>query len=169
MVAIAALAPGSGLVGAAGAAFGGAMVGGLFLTQASHRWTHEPEPPKIAKFLQKVGMAQGKEDHFVHHRMPWSDNYCIVNGMFNPVLTKNDFWRKWEGAIHKVTGAEPNSWRDPGVKELALGEITKEEFLERRGEDKKIFKQKVKDADERNALKFKLHGREDLTENHAPS
>ncbi len=118
--------------------------------------------------MQKVGLAQSKEDHFTHHKMPWSDNYCIVNGMWNPLLNKSDAWRKWEGVIHKVTGAEPNSWRDPGVKELALGEITKGEFLERRSGDNKVFRQTVKNAGERDALMFKLHGREELTNHHAP-
>lgn len=150
-------------------AAGGAFLAGGFFAQGSHRWTHMPNPPAIAKFTQKVGLTQSKEDHHTHHKMPWSDNYCIVNGMWNPVLTRNDFWRKWEGAIYKLTGAEPNSWRDPGVKELALGEISKEEFLERRQEDKKTFLGKVKEADEREALRPYLYGRDDLTEYHAPT
>ncbi len=48
--------------------------------------------------------------------MPWSDNYCIVNGMWNRLLTKTHFFRKWEKMIHTVTGAEPHCWKDPGVK-----------------------------------------------------
>lgn len=153
---------------AAVTAAGGAFAAASFLGQGYHRWAHEPNPPKIAKFLQKTGIAQSKQDHFNHHRMPWSDNYCIINGMWNPVLTNNDFWRKWEGAIYKVTGAEPNSWRDPGVKELALGEIDKAEFLERRKDDKRAFKQTVKDAGEREALMYKLHGQEHLANYQAP-
>ncbi|MGE0496177.1 MAG: fatty acid desaturase CarF family protein [Vulcanimicrobiota bacterium] len=163
LAALAAFSP-NAAVTAAGTAF----LGGAFLAQGSHRWTHEPNPPAIGKFLQKVGLAQSKEDHYTHHKMPWADHYCIVNGMWNPVLTRNDFWRKWEGLIYRTTGAEPNSWRDPGVKELALGEITKEEFLNRRPEDKKIFQSLVRASGEREALMPWLHGREELTENHAP-
>jgi ubiquitin-conjugating enzyme E2 variant len=120
------------------------FTGGAFLAQGSHRWTHEKNPPRIAGVLQKLGLMQTREQHGVHHKMPWSDNYCIVNGMWNPLLTKTHFFRKWEKMIHTVTGAEPHCWKDPGVKAFALGQISEDEFLKNQGINRKIFREIVK-------------------------
>ncbi|MEW6282081.1 MAG: fatty acid desaturase CarF family protein, partial [Candidatus Eremiobacterota bacterium] len=117
---------------------------GSYLAQGSHRWTHTKDVPAIGKFMQKVGLAQGKKSHAIHHRMPWDDHYCIVNGMWNPLASKIDLWRRVENFYYKAFGAEPKSWRDPGVRALALGEITKDEFLEKQGINRKIFSEIIK-------------------------
>ncbi|MGE0487965.1 MAG: fatty acid desaturase CarF family protein [Vulcanimicrobiota bacterium] len=127
------------------ASAGLAFLSAGFMAQGFHRWAHMDNPPALAKVLQKVGLAQTPENHNTHHRPPWDQNYCIVNGMWNETLAKNDFWRKWEVGIQKVTGAEPNSWKDPSVKSLALGEITHEEFLAHRDENRKAFIEKIKE------------------------
>ena len=118
--------------------------GGAFMAQGSHRWTHEKNPPKIAKVLQDLGVFQSRKSHAVHHKMPWADNYCIVNGVWNPLLTKTHFFRHWERLIYKVTGAEPHCWQDPGVKAFALQQITEEQFLKDQGINRDIFKKIVK-------------------------
>ncbi len=144
------LAPMMGLVAAANphyavAASAMAFLTGGYLAQGSHRWTHMKTPPPVGRLMQAVGLAQSKESHARHHRMPWSDNYCIVNGMWNPLLSKTDFWRKLENVYHQATGIEPKSWRDPGVKQLALGEISKAEFLAHQKENRKIFSEVISD------------------------
>ncbi|MEW6278772.1 MAG: fatty acid desaturase CarF family protein [Candidatus Eremiobacterota bacterium] len=105
------------------------FLGGGFLAQGSHRWAHQENPPAIGKFCQKVGLAQPKQNHAEHHDMPWATNYCIVNGMWNPLMEKYDGWRKLEWLYHKISGAVPETWNDEATRKLALGEITKEEFL----------------------------------------
>ncbi|MEW6279876.1 MAG: fatty acid desaturase CarF family protein, partial [Candidatus Eremiobacterota bacterium] len=120
------------------------FAGGCFLAQGSHRWTHMKNPPAIAGVLQKLHLMQSREQHEVHHRMPWSDNYCIVNGMWNPVLTRTNFFRKWEKLIYDMTGKEPNTWRDAGVKALALGQISQEEYLKSQVANRDLFREKVK-------------------------
>ncbi len=120
------------------------MTGGSFIAQGSHRWTHEKNPPTIAKVLQKLHITQPRESHAIHHKMPWADNYCIVNGMWNPLLSKTHFFRKWENLIFNVTGKEPHCWQDPGVKAFAKGEITEEQFLKDQGVNRKIFREIVK-------------------------
>ena len=117
---------------------------GGFLAQGSHRWTHEKNPPKIASLLQKMHLMQSREQHALHHKMPWADNYCIVNGMWNPLLSRTHFFRKWEKAIYQVTGKEPHCWKDPGVKAFALGQISENEFLANQGLNRKIFRNIVK-------------------------
>lgn len=116
MVALAAFTPHSAL--AAGAL---AFTGGGVLAQASHRWAHMENPPGLARVLQKVKIAQTAENHARHHDAPFDENYCIVNGSLNPLLAKTNFWRHMERGVFKLTGAEPRSWADPAVKELALG------------------------------------------------
>ena len=118
--------------------------GGGFLAQASHRWTHEKNPPAIARVLQKLGVVQSKASHAIHHKMPWADNYCIVNGMWNPLLTRTAFFRKWEKLIYDVTGKEPHCWKDPGVKAFALGQISHDEFLAGQGMNRRIFADAVR-------------------------
>ncbi|MGE0489341.1 MAG: fatty acid desaturase CarF family protein [Vulcanimicrobiota bacterium] len=111
------------------AAAGLAFTGGAVLAQASHRWSHMSNPPTTARVLQKLGISQTSANHAKHHTDPFDEYYCIVNGKFNPLLTRTNFWRKMEKGVHKITGAEPNSWKDPKVKALAMGEVTKAELL----------------------------------------
>ena len=118
--------------------------GGGFLAQGSHRWTHMKNPPAIARVVQKLNLMQSREQHALHHKMPWADNYCIVNGMWNPLLSKTHFFRKWEKAIYNITGAQPHCWKDPGVKAFALGQISEDEFLKNQGMNRKIFREIVR-------------------------
>jgi len=67
-----------------------------------------------------------------------------VNGMWNKALSKIDLYRHLEVGVFKLTGKEPHSWRDPGVKAYALGEKTRAQFLADRDTDKKVFVQSVK-------------------------
>ncbi|MGE0495270.1 MAG: fatty acid desaturase CarF family protein [Vulcanimicrobiota bacterium] len=134
LLAAAFLTPTTPTVGLLTPALGAAAISffaGGYLAQGSHRYSHEENPPAFAKFLQKTGLAQSPANHAQHHTKPWDTYYCIVNGMWNPVLDKTDFWRKLEAGVYKVTGAEPNSWRDPDVKARALGEIDRETFEQR--------------------------------------
>lgn len=121
------------------------FLAGGYLAQGSHRWTHMAHPPALGKLMQNLGLAQSKKSHAMHHRMPWSDFYCIVNGMWNPLLSKVDFWRKLEKVYHQATGIEPKSWRDPGVKQLALGQISKPEFLASQNANRKAFAELIRD------------------------
>lgn len=122
-----------------------AFFGGTFIAQGSHRWTHEDNPPAIAGWLQKYHIVQPRENHLTHHKLPWDDYYCIVNGMWNKTLSKIDLFRHLEAGVYRLTGREPHSWKDPGVKAYALGQKTREQFLADRAEDKKVFVAAVKD------------------------
>ena len=148
-LALAAVGVGTGFVSPmAGAAFTTAVGGGLF-AQISHSWTHSPDPPKLAKVLQKIGIAQGNVDHREHHRAPWTGNYCIVNGALNPILDKTNFWRGWERGVYAVTGAEPKAWKHPAVKDFSLGKIDKAEFDRRFNDEIADFKKNINFKEER--------------------
>jgi ubiquitin-conjugating enzyme E2 variant len=122
-----------------------AFLSGGYLAQGSHRWSHMQNPPRIGKLMQNLGLAQSKKNHATHHRMPWADYYCIVNGMWNPLLSRTDFWRKLEKVYYQATGAEPKSWRDQGVRELALGQISRAEFLQGQDVNRKAFAERIRD------------------------
>ncbi|GMU55925.1 MAG: hypothetical protein AMXMBFR33_50710 [Candidatus Xenobia bacterium] len=123
----------------AAGAFGLSFLAGGFFAQGSHRWTHTENPPALGKLMQKLHLAQTKRDHAEHHDMPWATNYCIVNGMWNPLMEKYDGWRKLENLYFKLTGAVPETWNDEATKKLALGEIDKPTFLEMQRETLKAF------------------------------
>ena len=100
-------------------------LGGAF-TQASHRWSHMEEPPKLAQIAQKLNLSMTRDQHDAHHSGSYDKDYAIVTGWSNNLL--NSALRKWEVIIEKTTGVRPGSWDNPDVERLAKGEITKDEF-----------------------------------------
>lgn len=138
-----------------------AMIGGGLSSRASHRWTHETQPPEWVTGLRKLGLAQSTEDHRDHHRAPWATNFCILNGSLNPILDKTHFWRKYEKTIFDVTGREPKTWKHPAVKEFALGQIDEAEYLRRYKDDLPRFKAAINWDAEKEASKRFLVGPKD--------
>ena len=136
-----------------------AVVGGALSSRASHRWTHETQPPPMVKTLRRLGLAQSTEDHREHHKAPWATNFCILNGSLNPVLDKVHFWRKYEKAIYDVTGAEPKTWKHPAVREFALGKIDEAEYKRRYVEDIPLYKQAIDFAREKEEARAFIHNR----------
>ena len=51
--------------------------------------------------------------HGAHHRSPFEGNYCIVSGLWNPLLDSSLFFRNMEKLIHERTGVEPRCWHEP--------------------------------------------------------
>eukprot|EP00900_Chrysochromulina_parva_P022980 jgi/Chrpa1/5315/Chrysochromulina_OHIO_Genome00014573-RA len=107
-----------------GAAFVATMFYSQLLAQEFHRWTHTP-PPLLAPWqrqLQQVGIALPLKEHIAHHKPPFDKHYCILTGGLNAVLDSRPvlFWRRLEALVYRANGQEPNSWKDPRVKELAL-------------------------------------------------
>ena len=107
---------------------GGAFVATLFysqlLAQEFHRWTHTP-PKLLAPWqlsLQRVGIALPFKEHIAHHKPPFDRKYCILSGALNGVLDSEPLllWRRLEAANYRLNGQEPNCWKDPKVKALAL-------------------------------------------------
>lgn len=61
---------------------------GIIWMQCSHRWSHvtAAENGKFISWLQKYKFALPIKDHNQHHVDPYSRNFCIMNGSFNPIL-----------------------------------------------------------------------------------
>lgn len=77
-------------------------------TNIIHLWSHskKSEKPKVATFLQKLKIIQGKHQHSQHHRRPFDTYFCIITNFWNPILEKIYFW---EGVIKffKIFGIRP--------------------------------------------------------------
>lgn len=132
------------------------MLAGGWLAQGSHRWTHADKhhpAPKIAGLLQKLHITQSPEDHRVHHRMPWSTNYCIVNGANNGWMSKLDVFPRLEKLVYDVTGRKPHSWNDPGVEAYSRAswgsraerDEARSRLLAHQDENRKVFVAKAKE------------------------
>ncbi|MGE0491707.1 MAG: fatty acid desaturase CarF family protein [Vulcanimicrobiota bacterium] len=110
LVGLAMLAP----AGVAAAGLG--LLSGFVVTQASHRWSHQDNPNRLIRGLQRAHVLMPPENHDQHHSGKWNDYFCVVNGMFNPILSKTGYWRKLESGLEKVTGKQAN-WKDPSYFE----------------------------------------------------
>ena len=61
-------------------------------------------PPIYAKNLQKIGLILSRKEHGLHHSIPYDSNYCILNGVCNPILDKIGFYKRLEYIVLAVTG-----------------------------------------------------------------
>lgn len=135
-----------------------AGLAGTLVAQTSHRFTHQRQTGLTQKLAQ-FGLIQKQADHHAHHRAPWSSNYCFVNGAWNPLLDKSNFWRHYERAVYKITGAEPKSWNHPAIKDFALGKINQAELDERFKDGIHHFRQAIGYEAEREVSRKHLHTR----------
>ncbi len=51
--------------------------------------------------------------HGAHHKAPFEGNYCIVSGLWNPLLDETRFFRKLEDFFFATTKVEPRCWYPP--------------------------------------------------------
>lgn len=60
----------------------------LMYMQMAHRWAHMPSSRRgdTIQWLQDKNIALPGTVHLKHHRAPYDCNFCIMNGVFNPVL-----------------------------------------------------------------------------------
>jgi ubiquitin-conjugating enzyme E2 variant len=51
--------------------------------------------------------------HGAHHKSPFEGNYCIVSGLWNPLLDDSRFFRRLEDFFYATTKVEPRCWYPP--------------------------------------------------------
>ncbi len=71
------------------------------------------ELPALVVALQDSNVLISRKMHGAHHKPPFDGNYCIVSGLWNPVLDNSGFFRQLERACHTWTGVEPRCWHEP--------------------------------------------------------
>ncbi len=77
-----------------------------FMTSQIHKWSHQPEPSKFVRVLQRVRAVLSHDHHAKHHTPPFVTHYCITFGWLNPLLERAKFFRKMEWLIGKTLGLE---------------------------------------------------------------
>lgn len=80
-------------------AFAFAVGAGTVATNLLHRWAHDPNPPAIAKMLQRTGLVLTPERHKYHHTAPYLSAYCVTSGWLNPLFERLKFWRRAEAVL----------------------------------------------------------------------
>jgi ubiquitin-conjugating enzyme E2 variant len=55
----------------------------LGVTNQLHSWAHDPAPPLIGRWLQRLGLAISPAHHARHHTPPHRSHYCVTNGWLN--------------------------------------------------------------------------------------
>lgn len=65
--------------------------------------------------LQDAGVLVGRSMHAEHHRPPYVTNYCIVSGVWNPVLDRFKFFEAMEKILYRMFGVRPRCWDDPAA------------------------------------------------------
>jgi ubiquitin-conjugating enzyme E2 variant len=62
---------------------------GIALTNQFHQWAHAPHVPRIARWLQRAGLAIESEHHVRHHASGGACAFCVTTGWCNPLLDRS--------------------------------------------------------------------------------
>lgn len=90
---------------------GGATLFGAFtvlftafvvLTAVAHAWAHAARPSRLARALQRAGLAISAEHHAGHHAPPHRVRYCITTGWLNGPLDRLRFFERLERALARL-------------------------------------------------------------------
>lgn len=76
---------------------------GLFMGSYSnsqiHKWSHMDHPPRVVRWLQRLGIVLSSPHHQQHHRGPHLTHYCITTGWTNGALDYLRFFRILERVL----------------------------------------------------------------------
>lgn len=115
------LAVGAGPPSSASAAmhaFVGACAGCIMLSQQFHAWAHgaKGRVPYWVEALQGAGVLISRDMHGAHHRVPYNNNYCIVSGVWNPLLDEYRVFEAVELVLYFRFGLRPRSWGETAAE-----------------------------------------------------
>ena len=76
---------------------------GLFMGSYSnsqiHKWAHSDTPPRVVRWLQRLGAVLSSPHHQQHHKGPHLTHYCITTGWSNAALDHLRFFRILERVL----------------------------------------------------------------------
>jgi ubiquitin-conjugating enzyme E2 variant len=81
------------------------LCGWVMATNQFHSWAHRESVPTVVAWLQRSGIALGREHHAGHHGAPYDRRYCITSGVLNSALDRVGAWRFAERVVSGMTGA----------------------------------------------------------------
>lgn len=67
-------------------------------TNLFHKWAHSPNPPAVARWLQRAGLILSPERHRRHHS-DYSRGFCVASGWMNPLLDALRFFPRVERLV----------------------------------------------------------------------
>jgi plasmanylethanolamine desaturase len=67
-----------------------------------HKWAHMQRAPRMARLLQRAGLALRPNEHACHHRAPHNSGYCISTGWMNPLLDRLGLWSWLERSLRRT-------------------------------------------------------------------
>ena len=77
---------------------------GLFATNQIHRWAHMRRAPRLARWLQRTGLAISAEAHARHHAAAHDRAFCITSGWCNALLDRANVWARLERRLRGAAG-----------------------------------------------------------------
>ena len=99
---------------ATGLAFGGTFLFSSMHTTEFHRQAHIKNPNKFFQVMQSLGITLRRDEHLLHHKPPFDDDYGVNNGWSNPLARRLQLWKRLDKIFYKYTGRMPNNWiQDP--------------------------------------------------------
>jgi ubiquitin-conjugating enzyme E2 variant len=78
------------------------LAAAVFLTNTFHQWAHQQEPPRTARWLQRLRLAIPPERHALHHAGGGDGAYCVTTGWCNPTLDRWGFFPRLEEALARL-------------------------------------------------------------------
>ncbi|KAK6946882.1 Lipid desaturase domain [Dillenia turbinata] len=95
--------------------FAGVCSGCIMFSQQFHAWAHctKSKLPWLVVALQDLGILVSRSQHAAHHRPPYNNNYCIVSGVWNQFLDRQNVFEVLEMVLFFKFGVRPRSWSDP--------------------------------------------------------
>ncbi|MCO5575241.1 hypothetical protein L7F22_029040 [Adiantum nelumboides] len=92
-------------------------------SQQFHAWAHtkKKDVPTLVTLLQDSGLLVSRKMHGSHHRPPYNVNYCIVSGLWNPLLDRTSFFSTLEKLIFSTFHVRPRSWAETSADWLQDG------------------------------------------------
>lgn len=92
-------------------------------SQQFHAWAHakKRDVPGLVFALQEMGVLVSRKMHGAHHRPPYNVNYCIVSGLWNPILDSTNFFATLEKIIFSRYHVRPRSWTETSIAWLQDG------------------------------------------------
>ncbi len=75
-------------------------------TNLFHAWAHAPDPPRLARWLQALGLVLTPARHALHHRGGHDRAYCVTSGWLNPLLDRTRCFARLDAWITRSSRSQ---------------------------------------------------------------
>ena len=98
------------------------FLGLVVMSQQIHAFAHmkKSQLPESIIALQDSGVLLSRKMHGTHHKPPYDINYCIVSGLWNPLLNETEAFKRAERSIFSKWKVAPRAWSETSEEWLAM-------------------------------------------------